>query len=98
QAPSNTSTTPTTTPSPAPAPSPTPVPPAPKPVETLPSGVAAAMEQAKKAMAENRLVDARTLLNNALANTDTREPDKEGLRNWIAEINQTLVFSPTIAP
>ncbi len=88
-------TTPTSAPSPAPAPAPAP---SPASIDDMPADAATAMDRAKRAMGENKLVEARGLLNNVLANSRVKESEKEGIRSWLGEINQTLVFSPTVAP
>lgn len=64
----------------------------------MPADAAAAIDRAKRAMGENKLVEARGLLNSVLANPNVKEAEKEGVRTWLSEINQTLVFSPTVAP
>lgn len=51
---------------------------------------------AEKASAEGRLVEARSMLNKALANPATPAPDRAALRAWIARLNQDLVFSPKL--
>jgi hypothetical protein len=67
------------------------------PAPSIPADVQARFTAAERAMKENRLVDARQLLNGALLDPRTPESDREGLRRWMAQINDTLVFSPTIA-
>lgn len=85
--PSSPTTTPTTI---------TPPPAAPAASEGLPAESAAAIDRAKRAMSENKLIEARGLLNTVLANPRVKESEKEGVRSWLGEINQTLVFSPTV--
>lgn len=76
-------------PPPAPLPSPA--------AADLPANAAAAIDRAKRAMSENKLVEARGLLNDVLADQRVKETEKEGIRSWLGEINQTLIFSPTVA-
>lgn len=78
------------------APPPTAAPSAPPPAPV--SGQAsAAIGDAERLVASNRLVEARIALNAALAASPTGA-DAAALRDRIARINETLVFSPTVAP
>lgn len=91
-------TTPTGTPGNVTPPAPAPVaPPAATPADDVPADAAGAIDRAKRAMGENKLVEARGLLNGVLANPRVKESEREGVRTWLGEINQTLVFSPTVA-
>lgn len=67
-----------------------------EPQPSLPGDVAASVAAADRAWKENRLVEARTLLNRALLDPRTSEADRAALRAKIAELNNTLVFSPTV--
>lgn len=78
----------------APAPMP---PPAPVPDDAAPE-VRQMLTQAEQAEKAGKLVDARADLNALLQNPQVREYDKDGIRRQIAELNETLVFSPTVAP
>lgn len=76
---------------------PAPVPPPPAPVaDDVPPEVARLIEQAKKAMGENKLIDARTALLAALKNDKVKESERDALRTWVAELNETIIFSPTL--
>ena len=66
------------------------------PPSRLNSEIAAWVAAAERARSENRLVEARTLLNKALVDSRTGEADRAALRSSIADLNQTLVFSPTV--
>lgn len=85
---------------PSPAASPTTAAPPPRQTTTaadrLPSDIAAIVAAAERARAENKLVEARTLLNRALLDPRTSEADRAALRQSIADLNATLVFSPTV--
>lgn len=76
----------------APAPSPTPG------FGSLPSDLAATLASAERAQAQNKLLDVRTQLNTILLDPRTSARDREGLRTWIARLNNDLVFSPTVFP
>jgi LysM repeat protein len=56
------------------------------------------LNQAEQAEKSGRLVDARTALNTLLQNAQFREHDKDGVRRQLAELNQTLLFSPVVTP
>jgi LysM repeat protein len=88
--------TPTNTPANTPAASPGPSTPPPAPAATPPGDLQARFSAAERAMKDNKLVDARQLLNNALLDARTSDADREGIRKWMAQINDTLVFSPAI--
>jgi LysM repeat protein len=66
-------------------------------VDDMPADAAAALERAKRAMGENKLVEARGLLNGVLANPRVKDSERDAVRTWLGEVNQTLVFSPTVA-
>ncbi|HYE03200.1 MAG TPA: L,D-transpeptidase family protein [Phycisphaerales bacterium] len=51
---------------------------------------------AEQAQSGGRLVEARTLLNRALLEAATTEQERHGLRTWLAQLNEGLVFSPAI--
>lgn len=78
----------------SPPPSAAPSAPPPAPVSGQAS---AAIGDAERLVASNRLVEARIALNAALAASPTGA-DAAALRDRIARINETLVFSPTVAP
>jgi len=58
--------------------------------------IASMMARAEAASARNRLVESRALYNAALKARDTDERTRGILRSRITEINQTLLFSPTV--
>lgn len=70
---------------------------APASADDMPTDAAGAVDRAKRAMGENKLVEARGLLNTVLANPRVKESEKDAIRTWVGEINQTLIFSPTVA-
>lgn len=91
-------TTPSASP-PAPQTPPAIVPPAPTvppPADDVPPEVARLIEQANKAMGQNKLIEARTALLTAIKNDRVKESERVGLRSWISELNETIIFSPTI--
>jgi hypothetical protein len=53
---------------------------------------------AQRAIEENRLLDAREELNRALHAVDFTPAERDAFRTRLAEINETLFFSPTVAP
>ncbi|MBL8746344.1 MAG: L,D-transpeptidase family protein [Phycisphaerae bacterium] len=53
---------------------------------------------ADSSIAAGRQAEARTLLNRAMHDPRASDADVEMLRARIADLNQTLVFSPTVAP
>lgn len=72
-------------------------PPAAQPADTALSPETQALTAAaEKASSEGRLVEARSMLNKALANSATPARDRAALRAWIARLNQDLVFSPKL--
>lgn len=101
--------TPTPTPKP-PTPTPTPTPPAPGPtnVGDPPAAPPAAapkrtsdevrrsIDLGRKMIANDQLLDARDLLNRALAGSIS-PADAIHVRTMLAEVNETLVFSPKVA-
>ncbi|MBC7773425.1 MAG: L,D-transpeptidase family protein [Pyrinomonadaceae bacterium] len=90
-------TTPVTTPVNPPIVEPKPVAPPPAPlVDDMPPEVSRLIEQAKKAMGENKLIEARSALLAALKNSAVKESEREGLRTWVTELNETILFSPTL--
>ncbi len=59
------------------------------------------VDSANKAMQSGgpaNFLEARTLLNSVLADSRTPASERRALRSQIAAINDTLIFSPTIAP
>lgn len=95
--------TPTPTPAPTPAPTPvvndTPAPPAPAPAaapavtgSATSANVAKLIESGRRLVAENKLVEARKTLTQALAGP-IDPADAEAVRQQIAKMNDTLVFS-----
>jgi len=60
--------------------------------------VRALIEEGGKAAQENRLVEARRLLNRALHDPSATESERERLRDAIGQMNETLVFSATVVP
>ena len=103
--------TPTPTPKPpTPTPSPTPTPPAPGPtnVGDPPAAPPAAapkrtseevrrsIDLGRKMIANDQLLDARDLLNRSLAGSIS-PVDAINVRAMLAEVNETLVFSPKVA-
>ena len=60
--------------------------------------IASMISRAESAAARNRLVEARTLYNSALLDSDTDARTRSMLRRRIMELNDTLLFSPTINP
>lgn len=91
---------PTSNPAPTPAPAnPIVVPPTvakTPPAGALPADLEASVAAANRAIKENRLVEARTLLNRALLDPRTGEVDRAAIRAQMAELNQSLVFSPAV--
>ena len=49
-------------------------------------------------MSEKRLVDARSQLNKALVDPRVSDRDREGIRNWMADLNKDLFFSASPYP
>lgn len=60
--------------------------------------VRALVEEGAKAAQENRLVEARRLLNRALHDPSATEAERASLRDAIGQMNETLVFSATVVP
>lgn len=65
-------------------------------VSGLPADLAAAMSAAERAVADRKPVEARAQLNKVLLDPRTDAKDRDGLRKWIAQLNQDLFFSPTV--
>ncbi len=63
-----------------------------------PSGVQSFLAEAERLQAQNKLVDARATLNKALLNPAAGASDRAAIRKWMSELNQSLVFSPDVAP
>lgn len=89
--PQSTNPAPASTP-PAPSPAPAYVP------ASVTGAVSTAIADADRMVSANRLVEARTLLNGALASAAPNSSDAAALRDRLGRINETLVFSPAIAP
>ncbi len=86
-------------PNPAPPSAPPAANPAPAYVPASVTGaVSTAISDADRLVSANRLVEARTLLNGALASAAPNSSDAAALRDRLGRINETLVFSPAIAP
>ena len=64
----------------------------------LPPEVAELMQAGSALMARGDLLGARERLNAALLSARTPETEREPLRRQISALNDTLVFSPTVAP
>ncbi len=58
----------------------------------------AVIEQAKGLIAQNELLDARTLMSRALADPSTTPAGRQALRDELTGLNETLVFGPRIIP
>lgn len=69
----------------------------PPPTVKSPS-VRALVEEGTKAAGENRLVEARRLLNRALHDPSATDAERAALRDAIGQLNDTLVFSATVVP
>ncbi|MBC7835033.1 MAG: LysM peptidoglycan-binding domain-containing protein [Phycisphaerales bacterium] len=54
------------------------------------------LSAAERAQKENRVVDARATLNRALLDPGASEADKEAIRRWASQLNESLVFSPAV--
>ncbi len=81
----------------APAP-PAVAPPPGDPPSDLPLETQRLVAAAQRAVADNRLVEARALLSRVLNDARTQEQDREGVRRWLSEVNETLLFSPAVTP
>jgi hypothetical protein len=60
--------------------------------------VLALTQQAERAQADGRLVEARAALNKVLSSPAATARDREAVRAWMARLNQDLVFSPRVFP
>jgi LysM repeat protein len=69
----------------------------PQPVPTVSPDLQTLVNAGERARQENRLVEARTILNQALLDPRASEADRAALRAMIGEINESLVFSPAVA-
>lgn len=70
-----------------------------EPIVVVSSGSASqAIEDADSAIARNDPVDARDILNRALNNPRLDEADRGALRARLAEVAETLTFSPRVFP
>lgn len=63
-----------------------------------PSSVQSVIEMGDRAMAANKLVEARTHYSRALMNPQIAKGDQEVLRQKMSTINADLVFSPKVTP
>lgn len=73
--------------------------PTPRPVPgagTMAADLERALDEARRATKEGRPVQAREIVNRVLLDRRTAEGDREALRAWLTELNDLLVFSPTI--
>lgn len=55
------------------------------------------LSEAERLQAANKLVEARATLNKALLDNGSTPSDRTAIRKWMSELNQTLIFSPTVA-
>lgn len=62
----------------------------------LPADLAQAMAAANRANADRKPVDARTQLNKVLLDPRTPSNDRAGIRQYMAQLNQDVFFSPTV--
>lgn len=62
----------------------------------LPADLTQAMNSADQAMSARKPVEARAQLNKVLMDPRTSAKDRAGVRQYMAQINQDLVFSPTV--
>lgn len=62
----------------------------------LPADLAAMMSQAERSARDGKLVEARNTLNKALLDPRTGDSDRVGIRRWMSDLNQQLIFSPTV--
>lgn len=67
-------------------------------VSGRPEGVQRLFDAAEASLKTNRPVEARMFLNRALFDARTPDEDLPLLRQRLTELNQVLVFSPTVAP
>jgi len=68
------------------------------PVSGLPADISELVRTGSSLMAKGDLLGARYALNKVLLDARTPGAEREGLRRQIAALNETLVFSPTVAP
>ena len=73
------------------------VPPPTNPEDSTPGNVRAMVDEASRALAANKPLEARTLLNKALLDSRLPGEERKALRAQIAAVNESLVFSPTVA-
>jgi len=64
--------------------------------DDVPAEVSRLLDTAKRATSENKLIEARTALLAALKNDRVKAAEREGIRTWISELNETIIFSPTV--
>ncbi|MBX3402783.1 MAG: L,D-transpeptidase family protein [Phycisphaeraceae bacterium] len=62
----------------------------------LPEDLASLVSSAERAQREGKLADARASLNRVLLDRRTPESERGALRRWISDLNETLLFSPTV--
>ena len=67
-------------------------------VSSDPSRIRLQMDTARRLIAENNRVEARTLLSQTLRNTTLSDSEAEVIRSEIAMLNEDLVFGPIVAP
>jgi len=67
-------------------------------VSNDPSRIRLQLDTARRLIAENNRVEARTLLSQTLRNTTLSDSEAEVIRSEIAMLNEDLVFGPIVAP
>lgn len=63
-----------------------------------PSRISLQLDTARRLIAENNRVEARTLLSRALRDTSLSDSEAEVIRSEISMLNEDLVFGPIVAP
>ncbi len=71
--------------------------PPPSPQEVALNAVRAKVDEAGRALAANKPLEARTLLNSALLESLLPAEERKALRSQIAVVNETLLFSPAVS-
>lgn len=69
----------------------------PNPEDSTPGNVRAMVDEASRALAANKPLEARTLLNKALLDSRLPSEERKALRSQIAAVNESLIFSPAVA-
>lgn len=69
----------------------------PNPEDSTPGNVRAMVDEASRALAANKPLEARTLLNKALLDARLPSEERKALRSQIAAVNESLIFSPAVA-